>query len=63
MSAGAGHHAVKLSCHFVAGSKRIVDFPETRDIRSNIALCRREFVMEKPEGTPEGKGLKLTKNL
>ena len=33
---------------------------ETRDIRSNIALCLEEFPRAKPKGTPEGKGLYLT---
>ena len=31
----------------------------TRDIRSNIILCLKEFPMAKPEETPEGKGLYL----
>ena len=33
---------------------------ETRDIRSNITLCPKEFPRAKPKGTPEGKGLYLT---
>ena len=33
---------------------------ETRDIRSNIPLCLKEFQRAKPEGTPEGEGLYLT---
>ena len=32
----------------------------TRDIRSNITICLKEFPRAKPEGTPEGKGLYLT---
>ena len=28
-----------------------------RNIRSNITLCLKEFLMTKPEGTPEAKGL------
>ena len=31
-----------------------------RDIRSNIALCLKEFPRAKPEETPEGKRLYLT---
>ena len=34
---------------------------ERRDIRSNIPLCLKEFPRAKPEGTPEGIGLYLTK--
>ena len=30
------------------------------DVRSNIALCRREFSKAKPEGTPEGKRIYLS---
>ena len=33
---------------------------ETRDIRSNITLCLKEFPRAKPEGTPEGEGIYLT---
>ena len=33
---------------------------ETRDIRSNITLCLKEFLRMKPKGTPEGKGIYLT---
>ena len=32
----------------------------TRDIRSNITLCLKEFPRAKPKGTPEVKGLYLT---
>ena len=33
---------------------------KTRDIRSNITLCLKEFPRAKPKETPEGKGLYLT---
>ena len=33
---------------------------KTRDIRSNIHLCLKEFPRANPEGTPEGKGVYLT---
>ena len=33
---------------------------KTRDVRSNIPLCRKEFLRAKSEGTPEGKKVYLT---
>ena len=46
-----------LSC---TKGKLYPSMDKTRDIRSNIPLCLKEFLRAKPEGTSEGEGVYLT---
>ena len=43
------------------GSKILYPYlDETRDVRSNIPLCLKEFLRAKPMGAPEDEGVYVT---